>query len=441
MVIAKEDYYTKGKRADKQVYVEATPLFQTTLKDEGKNINIRFPDPNDLRYTVHKLGRNTLVTVFNYNKEKDIIVTIKDSGAPLKSHVVDSLTSRIYTNKDGNQIDGSNLRKGIMGLVKKNSILQLEIKDGVASLKGAETINQEKFMDMIAPLKKSFASSTSFPTKKIKNASINWGDINADRIPELKLQSYDKKIYIDLAKSAEIIGWKQAGDSSSDLLNHKNRGFLDQINILGKESARFHFNVRKIYFKNNAPCVELEYSIPQRMDAGAESDKLEGLSMRKIIVLRNNGNDIYIKWELKNTSPRKTSMPFYLRFKNHPRLGARAAGNLSLGSIGNITLITESGTRKINSSSPQNNLFLNKENSSHTFLNGKAVAKDWFNKLITVRALDGKTEVDGITFETSKSFAGVYIWWGNTYTIELLSPQYNLKYGEIKKLSYTIKRK
>jgi hypothetical protein len=441
MVADTEDYYTKGKRVEKLVHVEATPLFQATLKDEGKNINIRFPNPNDLRYTVHRLAGNTLVTIFNYNKEKNIIVTLKASNAPLLSHIINPVTNNIYTDKHGRQITGKELRKGIMSLVKKSGVLQLEIKDGLASMKGVKTTSQKKFIDMIAPLKKSFASSTSFPTKKIKNASINWGDINADKIPELKLVSGNKKIYIDIAQSASIIGWKQEGNSSSDLLKHKSRGFFDQVNIPGKETERFHFNIKKMYFKNNAPCVVFEYTIPQRMDAGAEPDKLEGLFIRKTISLQENGNEIKIKWEFKNNSPRKTAMQFYLRLKNHPRLGARVAGRVPLGSIGNILLATKSGAKKINSSSPSNNLFLNKTNASHTFLNGKAVARDWLNKPIKVQAIDGKTEVENIIFEPSKSFAGVYIWWGNTYTIELLSPEYILNYGKVKTLSYKIKRK
>lgn len=439
MVADKEDYYTKGKRAEKQVYVKATPLFQTTLQDEGANLKISFPDPNDLRYTVHQLDGNTLVTVFNYNKNKDIIITIKYPDAPMKSYVAASPGNSIYTDKDGQQINGGKLRKGIMSLVKKSGVLQIEIKNGVAELKGAETTSQRKFIDMIAPLKKSFASSTSFPSKKIENASINWGDINEDKIPELKLVSGNKKIYIDIAQSAEITGWKREGDSSSDLLKHKSRGFLDQINISNRETERFYFHLSKIYFKNNVPYAVLEYTIPQRLDAGTP-DQLEGLFMRKTVSLQQNGNEIKVEWEFKNNSPRKAAMSFYLRLKNHPRLGGRAVGRKSLGSIGNISLTTQSGIKKIHSGSPANSLFLNKANASHSFLNGNALAKDWLNSPVKAQAIDAGTEIDNMIFEPSKAFAGIYIWWSNTYTIELLSPEYTLKYGEAKTLSYTVKR-
>ncbi|MHB9139820.1 MAG: hypothetical protein ACYC4Q_10505, partial [Victivallaceae bacterium] len=440
-MIAKTENYYFAERNDKLVKVTVVPFFDKTVNDENIRTVVSFPAQDDIRYTVFKDGGRLLLSVFNYG-EKDIFVNIKVPWLTGNYTVVDVQSGKAFGGSGQQKLSTAEIRDGFICPVEIDGVRLLEFIPSAGVAVTVEALSQPVFIKEFERVKSGY-SLTLPDEKSIGNAEIGYGDINKDKIIDLKLKLKNRKMYVCADKGGVINGWKGAA-WYSDAFNYgiQASGFADQIfvyNNLQAPPAKKDFNFKYVSAMITGSGAEavLRHVIPPPENASMEKDILEGLVLTKKIELTENGNTINIQWTFENTNPRKETMPLAFRIKMHPCIGGKTADEIKkyLTAITSVTMSSNGEKTIIRKGCDGSYVFVNKGHSL-SFLDKEAKRLSWDGTPVLISA---GTEVMTVTVDPQLT-AGCYIYWNDSYgcTVELLTNEFALPYGDKKSYSYQL---
>ena len=443
-MIARTENYYFAERNDELVKVKVIPFFEKTVNDENTRTAVSFPAQDDIRYTVFKDGGRLLLSVFNYG-EKEIFVNIKAPGLTGNCTVVDVQSGKALGGSGRQKLSAAEIRDGFICPVETDGVRLLEFIPSAGAAVTAEALSQSVFIKEFERVKSGY-SLTLPEAKSTGDAEIGYGDINKDKIIDLKLKLKDRKMYVCAEKGGVITGWKGPA-WYSDAFNYgiQANGFADQIfvyNNLQSPPAKKDFNfkyVSAVITGTGAEAV-LRHVIPPPENASMEKDILEGLTLTKKIELTDNGNTVNIQWTFENANPRKETMPLAFRIKMHPCIGGKTADETKkyLTEITGVTINSTPEKTIIRKGGEGNYVFVNKGHSLN-FLDKEAKRSSWDGTPVVISA---GTEIMTVTVD-SQLTAGCYIYWSDSYgcTVELLTDEFTLPCGDKKSYSYQLKIK
>jgi len=327
-----------------------------------------------------------------------------------------------------------------MSEIARSDVKVIEVRKLDADKSSAIDINPQTVLaDKLKDFKGTLSSVDKFPVIKEGDAETSWGILKPEKIPMMKMSLGKSSIYID-TKSANVAGWRNKQDNLSDVLRHKSRGLLGNLIMYSGVSGEPVFSFEKGYIKNGAPSAEFVFTVPAPENADPNMSSSEGLVIKKTISLENNGQSLRVHFKFLNQNPFKKGIRSGFRIKNYPMLGNSMAGEGALSSISKIIFKTPEGEGKISSGSPDNNLYLDENCKDIIFLKGVLVPKKWTYSEITVVATDGVKTEKMIFAPDKANTAGFYSWWSELsgLTVELLSKEFELKYGESIDYEYTV---
>ena len=443
-MIAKTENYYFAARNDELVKVKVEPFFEKAVNDENTRTVVSFPMQEDIRYTVFKDGGRLLLSVFNYG-EKDIFVNIKVPAITGNYTVVDVQRGKIFGGGGNQKLSDAEIRNGFICPVETDGVRLLEFIPSAGAIISGETLSQSAFIKEFELVKAGY-NLTLPEEKKIGDAEIGYGDINKDKIIDLKLKLKDRKMYVCAENGGVINGWKGPA-WYSDAFNYgaQASGFADQIFVytnLQSPPAKKDFNFKYVSAAITVNGIEavLQHVMPPPENASMEKDILEGLTLTKEIELTDNGNTINIQWTFENANPRKETMPLAFRIKMRPCIGGKTAYETKkrLPEITSVTLNSAGEKIIIEKGGKGSCVFINK-NHKLNFLDGKVPYVNWDGTPVLVSA---GTETMAI-MPDSQLTAGCYVYWNDAYgcTVELLTNEFTLPYGDKKSYSYQLKIK
>lgn len=451
-LLAKAENYYFGERNDALIKVAVEPLFSKTVTDDGQKININYPDQSKLRYTVFKRDDSMLLNIFNYDEANDCVVRISIPGETSNSYsVYDLRTGELFVDSNGNSFSGEQLKQGFLYSVPENGVSLLEFKAESERRPQTKTMAQNIFLEKFESVRASYANC-SFPGEVSSGkAAISYGDIDKNTRPELRLDLNGSKVYVDFMGGGEIIGWKKASDSLSDLFNHYGQhGFCDKLFLyqnLASPAAcsSFKFNVRQaVINERNFPELVLAHKIPPVENAATLNDPMEGLAIEKTVRIEDDGKTLSLTWRFKNENPNGNKIPMALRLKMLPKYGGKyvAGDRKTIESVTQISFKTKDGYKIIKSGSDVENVFVLEGCENMNFLKDNVSPMKWVYSPIVITTGNGK---GGESFEVcpdQDNTAGCYVYWneGSCYTVELLSKEVLLSKDEMFSFSYSIKR-
>jgi hypothetical protein len=437
IVAQAENYYFAG-RNDSIASVRTEKYFERNIKDEKREINVELPVFNDtLQWLAHQHGDNILVTLFNYNADYDAIVTLSIPGLANAGYTVRELDAGcLLCNNDNKPLCSEDIKKGFLVKIPRDAVKVIEISKDPMTCRGGNIL-QKEVNDELTDLRKKFQANYSFKEIKQNNAEITWGVTKDAKTPLLKLISDKRKMYINIENGASVVSWGEKNKSNNDLLFYKQRGCLGNL-ILNNEklsSGNYVFTLDKLFIaEDGSPGAKLVYAVPPELNASASADTglMEGLKVEKQIALENKGNAVKIKYTFTNNNSRKKDIHLGFRIKNFPKPGG-ALVNEDLSKITQMSFDSSEGQKVFKDGAVDSDNYVLAEGCSPvSFFKVKPVPYKWTVTPVKVIAGIGKFNEQMIFTPDKEKTAGFYVWWSKNsgYTIEFISKEILLKYGE-----------
>jgi len=447
-IVAKaEPFYLQGHRNDNAINISIKKLFHKILSDEGKKIELSVPSNGNFRYNVYKKNGSYLITMFNYDGKTKLPVRIAlPQSVSGKFAVLDLAKGTQYTNKSNKPFLTTELRNGFNCIIPPNGFKVIELRKGDSSVIMPRRISQAIISQKFKIILKSFAGLNNFPAFSKDNAAISWGDIDNDNFPDIILEAGNKKVYVSLNKNGTIIGWKNRKIGGNDFLFFQSRGDLDYLRLHPNWTRKLQMKLKQARIVDGCPEIILEYKIPPLNLAVAIFDPLEGLVIRKKIILSKDGKKVSATVTLINNNSHKKSITAGLRIKCYPRLGGRFAGDKGLPSIFSLLVVTDKGEKtftgaSLKSSTPYNFFCLKGKNVS-TYIKqipGKS-ENEISNTKVILSAKDGTLKDSIELIGDSGNTAGLFVFYNsNACTVELLSDYLNLGFGKTFNYNYKVR--
>ena len=174
--------------------------------------------------------------------------------------------------------------------------------------------------------------------------------------------------------------------------------------------------------------------------AGADTGLMEGLKVEKQITFENKGNTVKIKYTFTNNNSRKKDIQLGFRIKNFPKPGG-ALVNEDLSKITQISFDSSEGPKVLKDGYADNDNYIERADSAPvSFFKVKPKPYKWIISPVKVLAGIGKFNEQMIFTPDKENTAGFYVWWSkySGYTIEFISKERLLKYGESISSEYSV---
>lgn len=437
LVAEAEEYYF-AKRDDALAEVKVEPVFEKTIVEDGKKISLVIPAFGDrLPYTAHEKGANRLITVFNYDEAADAIVRVRVPNLPRGDYwVTDLEAGRVYLDSEGRPLSADAIRDGFLSRIKANDVLLIEVAQNKSIEEG---IPQTEFQKALDAGRARLGGGGALSGATQGELVADWGDVEGDGVPEIKLAGPVAKAYISLEKGASVVGWANRKTGEDCLANGRSRGFLGEMVLYDTQGAvAVPWEIKALGIDNGSPSVALRTRLVTNMAAaGADpqgGSPLDGLEVEKGISLVEQGAALKVHLRLTNNSPRRLPMSVGFRVKNYPRLGGAIAQGRTLASISQVLVDTPQGVKEIKADTASNStVFLLPDLKDHPFLGilSQAKVSPWTPSAITVQAQHGGKARRLRIEPDPKQTAGMYSWWSAAdFTVELLSRDLRLGHGE-----------
>lgn len=450
-----EKYYTEGT-PDEKPGISPANVNSKVFDDEGKKISAVFPDfAKTLKTHMHRKDGNCLATMINYNQSWNAIARITPDKLPPGNYEVRELDSgKIHISKDGKKSFSSEelIKDGVLAEVPSGGYKLIEIrKESSDSGKdnGQEnTISQKQLAQKLSSETERISATCRFLEKQdqARQLAIGWGDPDENNIPELKISSTQKSVYIAPEKGAGISFWRERKSGSDDdyVTSRQNNGLLGNPILYGDRlgTGEYPFLLQKADIPDNgSPYVEFISKYNGGQNANPEADPLRGAEITKGIYFENDGADLRIVFTIKNMSPAGKTMKTGLRIKNMSFAGACLSGEKPPVQITKIKTSQNGKQNVISENLNSNNIFLLEGNGNLDFARDLNVkAQPWELSDIIIKAeSDGHQRILSITPD-SKNTAGFYMWWSKNsgFTVELLSKDFEIPYGQEATYEYKI---
>ena len=446
MVAQAESYYF-GTRDDTLAEVKVEPVFEKTIDDGGKKSTLVIPSLGEkIQATVHAAGQGRLVTVFNYDEANDAILQVRVPGLPAGAYWVRDLESdRVYLDADRKPLTAEALAAGFLSKVNASDVVVIEVSQNHDIEKG---IAQAEFQKEIDAARAKLGGPAAFAGATQGEATADWGDVDGNGVPEVRLELPLAKAYVDLAQGANVTGWVVKATGEDLLAQGKDRGLLGELVPYDLKGAVWAaWTLTKLEVRDGCPVAVLASRLQTNVAAaGADpqgGSTMDGLDVEKTVTLLDGGNALTVAFALTNSSPRPLTMPAGFRVKNYPRLGAAVAQGKPLPAISRVRIQAANGAREITTAAPVNStVFLPPDVREHPFLKVLADAKveSWTPGPVVIEAGAG-AETRRLTIEPdTKATVGLYSWCSTaSFTVELLSADLALPPGQTATYEQTIR--
>lgn len=445
-IVAQAENYYFAKRNDAIAHVKTEKYFERYITDEKRNITIGLPGFNDtFQWLAHQQGENILITLLNYNDDNDAIVTLGIPGLGNGKYIVRELDADGLLCNDDNKLLGSEeIKKGFLVKIPRDGVKIIEISQDTIICHGKNIIQRE-IRNELEGLKRKFRENYSFKEIKQDNAEITWGITKDAKIPQLKLISDKRKMYINIENGASVVSWGEKNKSNNDLLFYKQRGCLGDLILNNEKLAKgnYVFAIDKLFIaEDGSPVAKLVYTVPPELNAsaGADTGLMEGLKVEKQITFENKGNTVKIKYTFTNNNSRKKDIQLGFRIKNFPKPGG-ALVNEDLSKITQISFDSNEGRQEFKDGAVDgDNYILTEGCDPVSFFKVKPKPYKWTISPVKVLAGIGKFNEQMIFTPDKQNTAGFYVWWSKNsgYTIEFISKERLLKYGESISSEYSV---
>ena len=444
MVAQAEDFYFASKAAEGEFKWEPVNVLRKTFKNEdGTDFEMQFPNLQEkVKVMAHKHAGQWLFTALNYDNANPAIVKLSLPEAATGWHQVLDIGSDNILTEGGRNLSDADLKRGFLVEVPSDGVKVIKVSPTTDAklLLGRKALAQENLRENThASLKNISANNDLYTTKQEGVARIDWTSIleNGARTPYLKMVGKERCLLIDSKMGADIVGWQDIKNKEDDLLvKWGDRGFLGRL-VLSDNSqspSPYDFRLTQTSFSNGAPEAVFQYRIPPYQGANPLPNPMDGLEITKTVTFSTDGKECRLKYEFRNDNPAKSAMKFGFRVNNYPRIGAFISGNKTVSQIGEVAFTdTEGKTWKIDSAAPQDSMILKKGVKTSFDGSGNVRAdssKDW-NGAEVIATAKNLNAVAIVKFIPDPKAAGMYVWHStNNYTVEFVSPDIELPYGE-----------
>ena len=378
MVAEAEEFYAKGKRAEKEFRVTPVNVMVKTVKAQnGKSVKLFFPDfPSVLRTVVHAYKNEVLFTLFNYHEKESMILELKGRGKTL------------YVNVPANGV----------------RVVRLSEKQDPAVLKALKDF-------------KAKSSSARLQEMKKGSASLLWSATESGS-PCFRMQNGRISAAVDVMKDGRIISLRSG--SGSELLSG---GFLGWLMFYDPQQQEVVSSIHSMTIRNGVPELTLKGVVGPYAGANPVPNPLLDMEIYRKYSLKDN--KLHMEFTFKN--PTKKAMKIGFRLNNYPFPGKRFGAERV-----DCTLL--SGGKRVKASSGKNTFAYKGAVTPFT----KKNVTLWDGGEIRSEAKKGSME-DTLVIKSSSNFCGVMCWFGHLYnTVELLSPYVTVPAGKKVSFSYEV---
>ena len=441
-----EKYYMNGS-PETNSGISPQNVNRKEFDDEGRKISAVFPDfAKTLKSHMHRKDGNLLATMINYNTNWSAIARITPDNISAGNYEVREIdTGKIHISKAGKRFFTSSelMTDGVLAEVPSGTYRIIEIRKESGNPKDIENGNavfQEKLAEKLSSETERIAKTCQFLEKQDQNKqlAIGWGDPDRNNIPELKISSPEKAVYISPEKGAGITFWRErkSGENDDYVTSSGNAGLLGNPILYGDVTGTggYPFLLKKADISENGiPYVEFFNKFSGGLNANPEADPLSGVEITKGIYFENNGTDLKLVFTLKNMSLSGKTIKTGFRIKNMSFIGACLSGKNPPVQITKIKTVLNGKQSIISENLNPNNIFLLEESRDLDFakqLNVKP--RPWeLSDIIVEAEAEGHQRMLSITLDM-KNTAGFYIWWSlnSGFTVELLSKEFEIPYGQ-----------
>ncbi len=379
-----EQFYRKGERADSSVRViPRNACVYHVEGDDGKPRTITLPDfARDLRFTVHRLNGEALLTCFNYNGKSSVIAEVSGSVFP-RNFLLEIPPS------------------GVVAATLRNLPDQNALKEKLARCTAR---TQSDFQ----------------PGIREGKVSANWA-VNVSEIPVMRLSNGMYSADFDAAGTGELIAFRNNG--GTDFLSG---GFAGRISFSSAGRPEVHHSTPEVKIVGGNPVLSIRSTVAGENsadDSSAESIP-DGLEFTRKFVL--NGNSVEVSMEFFN--PTSSPKRFGFRCGNLPMPGARFnRPEFQTLLDGKGVPLTDSG-----------DLIALKQGGKKPGFAAEATILPWDGKTVISEGGDRNMK-DRAAFTPRTEFDGVYLWNSRTeQTVEFFRTECVLAPGARLKAEYSI---
>ena len=380
-----EEVLLKGQDiTDKSSVTPANVVTLNAVGADGKPARGQLPELSEkLRYRVHTLGKRCVISLFNYYRDKTVVVRITVPG----------------------------FHQDMLAEVAPGEARFVEAVPDQHAL-------QRKLADEIGRLQ----ADTNFQTREENGVSTQWRALDGKMQPAL---ARDKWVFIINKEQGAPGAW--ITPSLIDPLRRRtSRGFLGGISCEENGIMVPAGNFRPVgaEITGGNPVAAFEYTYPAYEGADVIVRPLEGLKITQRWTLRK-GDTAKLETTLTNNSEREITTS--VRIQNYPRLGWRMAHTEPITSVGSVKV----GIHTVASGAQPGNLFLLPGETCAWADMKKLVPREWDGSAPVMRAAKDKAYTN-LTITPDPAVAAVYSWWneGDSYTCELITREIRLAPGQ-----------
>lgn len=422
-----EKYYFDGRIRPDAAKVEVKKFFTRTITDGRLSREVGLPEyGDDIPYLIHEKDGAVLATFFNFNKKYDAFARIETAALQPGVPVRELLENVSITGVSPD---------GVLVKIPRSGLALVEI--GGTGNSGSPAAVAQK--DLVKEWKQHCSAfSAGYRMEELRDGKkeIVWGLLRDQNAPQLKIAASDYRIYLDPGAGASVKSWFNIPGRRDTLYYDRVRGSLAN-QILSNDtsvSGNYRFNVESVSWNTSGePEVSLGYTVPPELNAGADLDlgPLEGLHVSKKLTLSGNGDTLLVHWRFTNRSSMKKPVTFGFRIKNEPKTGCALLYE-PFRKITRITYGTNRGPQTIPvENMPKERYLAASGFKGPGFFRVKPVPGVlWSGDEVTVQASKGKFS-ETLTLIPDRNWtAGVYFWTDHTYTVEFISEEKTLRFGE-----------
>ncbi len=421
-----ENFYCGGKRLD-TLSSRVENMYRQKIQKGDQTQELVFPPlDKDIRTLLHTADGEYLITAFNYNSNRRVILNMAIADIPDGEYrVYDLVSRREYTG-----LNGAALKKGFLAEIQPESVAVLEIT--AAAAKAELRISQPELARELERELAEYRSMNLFQTMAEGEARIYWDLLTGYPEPVPVLQTAAMTVALDVA-SGDIVSVAKAG--SPDLLAYgKYHGQLGvfMINHDNSREKVTEFKMKKMDITAGIPRAEFSATVGPFPGANPEPNPLEGLEINKTVTVDPKLPRLTVNYELTNRSPRSETMNFSFSIRNYGYPGTSFSGLKSPVEFSDITLNGAPVERR-------GNMVILKDGAKIPFegrLLGESVK--WNGETAAITAANGSFKEE-LSFGLPDSTAGIYNWRSlSLLTLEPFTAPITLAPGQSFKYEMTV---
>ncbi len=396
-------FFKKDSAIDAELQVNPLPYISKELEFDNKVRIINRPNWNDFfRYRVQRRQQQTLISLFNYNRQKTLFVELGIKLGKGKYTIINVESKQRLVPDNSQSWDATELTEFTAKVTPEN-VTFLLIKKYRSSDDKLPAVTQQTIKQDFARIKNSFNSRlTIFKTRQSGKLTISADDINSDGEIEVVLSSSVNKIWLSPKYSGSVIRWQYKGVS----LFGYNIAIPQQGRLLGEDRFWLPKSIRGP-LDENYKLISTEITNGQAIVKMQVTLLRQQLSIIKTFTLNDDDKPLTIDYEITNIGKNNQNFSFWIKcnpmFGNNP---AKLSTVLELPLINGMHRVDKGDGHQIFSVSPKPVDKFFKKYFAGTLKTGEATAIN----LKGGAAITAKFNI--------KQLAAVYVWCKTNPTME-----------------------